>query len=243
MHFAKPNSAYFTEILAQLGWPTDQPVCMVGNYFQHDILPLQDLDIPGYLIDNGNDSKTISKTDGVTTGSLENLIPWLDSVAFQNTTPRYDQPAAILSILRSTPGAVASLTRSLTQPNWESLDPQTKVNSFDIITQFNNYEQNNLPAFSTFCQPNLGLDIEAQISHDCREEIQKTAVFPNPTMIDFYTSRSIFISQLDLLPRERWSEVIDHPIFGRKTIFECLNQFAANDQRLLHQLRTNIDLL
>lgn len=243
MHFAKPNSAYYAEILAQLGWPPDQPVCMVGNYYQHDILPLQDLDIPGYLIDNGHNSSTLPKTTGVTTGSLDNLIPWLDSIALQNTSPRYDQPEAILSILRSTPGAVASLTRLLTQSSWECPNPKTEENCTDIITRFNQCEQSNLTAFSALWQRNLELDIETQISHDCHEEIQKTAVFPIPALIDFYRSRSIFISHLDLLPRERWLEIIDHPIFGRNTIWSCLDQLAANDRRLLHQLRTKIDLL
>jgi FMN phosphatase YigB (HAD superfamily) len=37
-HFAKPNPAYYAEILAQLGWP-NQPAAMVGNSLEDDILP------------------------------------------------------------------------------------------------------------------------------------------------------------------------------------------------------------
>ncbi|TLN19235.1 HAD family hydrolase, partial [bacterium] len=38
LHYAKPNPAYYAEILAQLAWP-EQPVAMVGNSLTDDIQP------------------------------------------------------------------------------------------------------------------------------------------------------------------------------------------------------------
>ncbi len=243
MHFAKPNSAYFAEILAQLGWPPEQPVCMAGNYYKHDILPLQCLGIPGYLIENGHDSEQNTSIEGISAGPLENLIPWMDSIASQVSPPAYNQPDAILSILRSTPGALATLTRRLKQSDWDFAKNKESRNSSEIVSQLNTYERLNSEVFSNLWQERHGEDQEEQIYLLCQDEIQNSAEYPNQTLIDFYYRRSILINNLDDLPRELWNEIIDHPLFGRKTIFDCLNQLAANDRHLLHQIKTTIDLL
>jgi HAD superfamily hydrolase (TIGR01549 family) len=51
LHFAKPNPAYYAEILAQLGWP-DGPVCMIGDNLSDDILPAAMLGISTLLLSN-----------------------------------------------------------------------------------------------------------------------------------------------------------------------------------------------
>ncbi|MDZ4158628.1 MAG: HAD hydrolase-like protein, partial [Anaerolineaceae bacterium] len=44
-HYAKPQTAYYAEILAQLGW-LSQPAVMVGNSLEDDILPASRLGLP-----------------------------------------------------------------------------------------------------------------------------------------------------------------------------------------------------
>ena len=48
-HFAKPNPAFYAEILGQLGWP-DNPAVMVGNSLTDDILPAQAIGLPAFLV-------------------------------------------------------------------------------------------------------------------------------------------------------------------------------------------------
>jgi FMN phosphatase YigB (HAD superfamily) len=49
MHFAKPHATYYAEILAYLGYP-GEPVLMIGNDLDDDILPAQKMGIPGFWL-------------------------------------------------------------------------------------------------------------------------------------------------------------------------------------------------
>jgi HAD superfamily hydrolase (TIGR01549 family) len=59
-HFSKPDPAYYTELLAQVGWPAD-PVAMVGDDLEMDIMPAAMLGIPAYWITEGGSIQTHEK--------------------------------------------------------------------------------------------------------------------------------------------------------------------------------------
>jgi len=48
-HFAKPNPAYYAEMLARLGWP-EGPVVMVGNELVNDVSPARQSGLPVFCI-------------------------------------------------------------------------------------------------------------------------------------------------------------------------------------------------
>src|SRR5512133_2253210 len=48
-HFAKPNPAFFAEILAQLGWPSQRAV-VVGNSLEDDLIPAAQLGLPVFWV-------------------------------------------------------------------------------------------------------------------------------------------------------------------------------------------------
>ncbi len=52
-HFAKPNSAYYAEVLAALNWP-DGPVLMVGDDLDRDIIPAHQLGLSTFWIRSPN---------------------------------------------------------------------------------------------------------------------------------------------------------------------------------------------
>jgi FMN phosphatase YigB (HAD superfamily) len=76
-HFAKPNPAFYAELLGRFGWPRG-PILMVGNDPDHDIQAAQRMGIPTFWISNG-----MPYPDGLTSpsasGTLEDIIPWLES--------------------------------------------------------------------------------------------------------------------------------------------------------------------
>jgi len=49
-HFSKSHTAYYAEILGRLGWP-DEPVLMVGNDADRDLMPAHRLGLKTYFID------------------------------------------------------------------------------------------------------------------------------------------------------------------------------------------------
>ncbi len=81
--FSKPSPEYYAEILAKIGW-NDEPVVMIGNSYEDDILPAQAIGITTYHIHH---SSEIQKPAGVGSHSLENFYPWLDTHLEQRTLP------------------------------------------------------------------------------------------------------------------------------------------------------------
>lgn len=73
-HFTKPNSAYYQEILDEIGATSDQCV-MVGNDVEMDILPALKIGIKCFRI-NGNDPWTPSDPN-IGAGSQSDVIPWI----------------------------------------------------------------------------------------------------------------------------------------------------------------------
>ena len=53
-HFAKPQPAYFMEVMARIGWPEDGIVVVVGDNLERDILPAIKLGLPAFWVHSGS---------------------------------------------------------------------------------------------------------------------------------------------------------------------------------------------
>jgi FMN phosphatase YigB (HAD superfamily) len=75
MHFSKPHAAYYSEMLAYLGYP-DEPVIMIGNDLNDDILAADKLGIPGFWLTL---SEPIQGDNGAyhPSGTYQNLTDYL----------------------------------------------------------------------------------------------------------------------------------------------------------------------
>ena len=71
-HFAKPNPAYFAEVLARLGWP-EGDVLMVGDDLEQDIIPASRLGIATYWINSEDTQDDPGEAVEFTRGSLGEL--------------------------------------------------------------------------------------------------------------------------------------------------------------------------
>jgi FMN phosphatase YigB (HAD superfamily) len=106
-HFSKPNPAFFAELLAQLGWP-DQPVVMIGNSLEDDILPAALFNIPAFWLNEHQSSlpENIHPLSGQ--GKINELYDWIKKIEAANFQQKWSSPASILAILKSTPAALAT---------------------------------------------------------------------------------------------------------------------------------------
>ena len=114
-HFAKPNPAYFLEVLAQSGWP-DGPTVMIGNDWEADIAPAQQLGIATFYVGENGYAKPSSLSSPHNSGQLDQILPWIDELNLDDLIPKYDTPTAISGILRSTPAALQSLLAGCQRP-------------------------------------------------------------------------------------------------------------------------------
>lgn len=114
-HFAKPNPAFFAEILGQIGWP-EGPVVMVGNDKEADILPAQKFGLATYWVTEDREDEHRCSVDWEppwASGGLNKLLPWIEGMTYEQLLPRLNTPTAIVSTLRSTPAVIQTLLSGL----------------------------------------------------------------------------------------------------------------------------------
>jgi FMN phosphatase YigB (HAD superfamily) len=78
-HFAKPNPAYYSEILSYIGKPS-QPAGMIGNSMKEDILPALAAGIPAFLVIN-NGIQSDKLPDGCQCGTLKDAVTWAQELS------------------------------------------------------------------------------------------------------------------------------------------------------------------
>lgn len=114
-HFAKPNPAFFAEILGQIGWP-EGPVVMVGNDHEADILPARRFGLATFWVTDSEEEEHHCSMDWEppwASGKLSKLLPWIEGMSNEQLMPRYNTPTAIVSTLKSTPAVLQTLLSDL----------------------------------------------------------------------------------------------------------------------------------
>ena len=109
-HFAKPNPAYFAEILAQLGWP-EGPAIMVGNDEQNDTLPAQSAGLATFLIREIEPSSSPEWDTPHFQGNFRDIAPWLDRFEGLHLQADCATAESLRAVLVSTPAAFDILVR------------------------------------------------------------------------------------------------------------------------------------
>ena len=84
MHASKPHPAYYHEVLAHLGRQPDECI-MVGDDWEHDIIPATSVGIPSYWITEPDDQPPEQRLLCVGQGALSDLLAWLRDADFQRS--------------------------------------------------------------------------------------------------------------------------------------------------------------
>ncbi|GEM_PF-83874 len=109
MHFSKPRPTYYAEILAYLGYP-EEPVLMIGNDLDDDILPAQKLGVPGFWL---TASEPIQGSNGShhPSGAYRNLAEYLANDFQPVDIYRTTSQLVYTSILKATLAALDTYSR------------------------------------------------------------------------------------------------------------------------------------
>lgn len=235
MHFAKPTSEYYAEILAQLGWP-QQPVCMVGNSLEFDILPPNKLGIYGYYLTNDTEDSSTPNSELNTYGTLEGLIPWFDFIASKGIENDCDHFESLMCKLKSTPAALTTLTRHLSSSQWLKPFNDLEGSISNAIDESLCSEKEIFHAVMRDFNVTRNQPRDESISQAIQQEIQRTALYPNQSLIDFCSLRSILLESIDFFPVESINNEIQHPSLGSISLLELLKHISATDKVLLRRI-------
>jgi len=229
-HFAKPNPAYFAELMAKLAWP-EGPIVMVGNSLTDDMIAANQVGLATFWVTQNDASTPDNQFQPNGHGALADFIPWLDSVNPDSLLPNFMMPSAILATLRSTPALLYSQCASLSSEAWTRHPIAGEWSAIEILCHLLDTDTEvNLPRLrKTFQETNpfiAGIDTDAWA--DARHYIQRDCL---QALKDFVTARLELISFLESLSPDDWQHPARHAVFGPISLQE-MAIFAASHDRL-----------
>ena len=240
-HFAKPNPAFFSELLGRIGWPR-QATIMVGDVPQEDIQTAQLMGIPTFWVSNGQ-----AYPEGLPSpnaaGALEDIIPWLDGVPDEDLMPNYALPSAVIGTMRGIPSALLGLTSTLPKAAWTNHHVADEWSLTEIACHLRDVEREiNLPRLNKIISednpfiPGVDSDVWAT-TRDYRSQDGPAALH------EFVSTR---IETLDLLSKlllPDWKRPVQHAIFGPTNLAEITSFMGGHDRLHVRQLYAQTSLL
>jgi hypothetical protein len=243
-HFAKPNPAYFAEVLGRMGWP-EGPVVMVGDDIERDLPGSVALGLPTYWI-NPSDGTGPSGIALAGRGSIADLRPWLESTGPSTLEPSFSAPGPLVAILLSTPAVIFGLLGPSLNPEQTAgsvLKRRPVPNEWsltEILCHLRDTElEINLPRFRMLLEleepfiPARDTDSWA-IKRDYQNQDATQA------LLAFATARVQTVNLLRSIKNE-WQRKARHAIFGPTDLQELVKFIAEHDKLHIRQIRSNVE--
>jgi len=230
-HYTKPNPAFFAEFLGQMGWP-EGPVVMVGDDQSADITSACQMGLSTFWV-TPNQVRSPDKRH--TSGKLEDVLPWLDSVSPEQLLPDLNSPSALLAILQSTPAVMDHFMREIPSEQWSSRLASDKWGLGEIVCHLRDVDSEvNIPRVEKILReinpfiPGIDSDQWAEErqypSQDCRQAFQ-----------DFNLTRNILVSTFEKVESSDWWRQARHAILGPIRLQELVGIIASHDRLHIQQ--------
>lgn len=234
-HFAKPNPAYFAELLGQLGCP-NQPSVMLGDDLELDLLPSARMGIPGYWLNPGSASLPEQNHPLSTAGDLKSFPAWAREICQKLPEPPADTTSSLLPALKAAPAAMQSLAARLPTQKWNVRPVPHEWSLTEIFCHLRDVESEvNLPRIEQICQqenPFLpGIDTDAWAAsrqYACQDGEQALQAY--------FQARTRLTTALDCLGDCCWERTARHAIFGPTRLFELATFMSTHDRSHIRQI-------
>ena len=235
-HFAKPNPAYLAELLAHLGWP-DNPVVMVGDDLANDVGAANGLGIPSFWVTDKEALPGGNKYKPSAYGSLADFHSWLSKSALQSLEPDFENPRALMAILRSTPAAIDAICRDLPLHAWTKRPGSGEWCQTEIICHLRDVDREvNLPRIKTLLNENNpflpGMDTDPWAEE--RYYINQDGPL---ALAHFSAARQRLLKLLENLSPQDWQRSARHAILGPSSLLELVSIIASHDRLHIKQFQ------
>lgn len=234
-HFAKPEPAYFAELLARMGWP-DGPVVMVGDDMERDIIPASSLGLATYYVGRSEMPSNGKDCPPTASGSLQDLIGWLENIPEKDITPAYNTPSAIVAILRSTPAVLDTLCREIPVDSWVSHPIQGEWSLTEILCHLRDVENEvNIQRFEKVLTEENPF-IAGRDTDQWAQERRYIEQDGRLALDQFTAARVKILEKLENLTDGAWDLPARHTIFGPTRLVELASIAAAHDRLHIQQV-------
>lgn len=233
-HFAKPNPAYYTEFLG-IASPSAGPVVMVGNDPVSDIAAANQAGLATFWLDDG----VLAPPSGTETHhrhtSLDEFLPWLDSIPLDSLIPNYASLQAIMAVLMGTAAVMDTLSRWIPAHAWMQKPNPDEWSLVEIICHLRDVDlEVNLPRFRKVIQETNPF-IPGKDTDPWAAERQYILQDCMAALDSYLVARIELLSLLESLTPEDWQRPARHAILGPTTIQELAGIIASHDRLHIQQ--------
>jgi FMN phosphatase YigB (HAD superfamily) len=232
-HFAKPNPAYFSELLGQLGRDNSLPV-MIGNSLEMDILPAEKVGIPTFWLTKENEHPDHSNAISAQ-GDYNRLRQWILETSSKSVQIEAHTIESLLAELNATPAVMDAFLRK-NDDGIQHYNPDPGEWSFvEVLGHLKDSDSEvNFPRFKEMLE-NENLS-HAGVEVDSRVRTQNYAdADASSLMNEFFSIRSRFIQLIEGFPEELWYRKVNHAVFGPTCLSELLHFIVTHDHLHIHQ--------
>lgn len=234
-HFSKPEPAYFAELLARMGWPAG-PVVIVGDDLKRDVASGRRMGFPVFWIAHEGVSAKDGPLGPSASGSLGDILPWIDSTPVESLRPNFNRPDSLMAILYSTPAALDSICRNLPDAVWNASPQPGEWCLTEIACHLRDVEQEvNIPRVRRMLgESNPFLSGE---DTDPWAEVRGYRFQDGlEALRQFIAARLEMIAMLEAMPQDCWQAPARHAIFGPTTLLEVVSIQCAHDRAHIQQV-------
>jgi FMN phosphatase YigB (HAD superfamily) len=231
-HFAKPNPAYFAEMLGRMGWPNGG-VIMVGNDLKDDITPANQLGLATFWV---NDAEICLDSPQQACGNLTHIQDWISRFPVEQFIPRYHTSASHMATLRSTPAVLDTLFHELPKSLWNTRPRTDEWALVEIICHLRDVDvEVNIPRIDMMLKQNNPFitAIDTDVWATQRNYIQEDGV---KAFEEFIVGRTRLLNLLDTIDHKSWHCSARHAIFGPTTLLEIVSFMAGHERLHIRQV-------
>ena len=232
-HFTKPNPAYFAEVLGRLGWP-DDPVLMVGNDVEQDLIPAAALGLATYHSTDITPSTNGFQPTG--SGRIGELRAWLEGVDPAALMPDFSAPASLLALLRASPAALAGLLGPLPAEALRARITDEEWSVTEVLCHLRDVERE-------VDQPRIRKILDEEepfIAAEMPDEWAKPRSYQDQdgmgALREFTALRIQTLEMLTGLEPDQWSRKARHSILGPTSLQEMVGFNAEHDRLHIQQI-------
>jgi FMN phosphatase YigB (HAD superfamily) len=232
-HFAKPDLAFYAELMGRLGWPQG-PAVMVGDDLERDILPVRRLGLPAFWI--SDDPAPSDENPSIAgQGKIEDVFTWLDRIPDEHLKPDFTSVESMLASLRATPATLDSLTRNTPIEAYSQRPKPGEWCLTEIFCHLRDVEAEvNLWRLEKVMEEEYPF-LAGKDTDPWAEERRYILQDGVKAYQQFLVARMKVLDLLEALEPEDWERPARHAIFGPTRLVELVNIMAGHDRIHLQQ--------
>ncbi|HET7010816.1 MAG TPA: HAD family hydrolase [Anaerolineales bacterium] len=228
-HFAKPDPAYFGEILGRMGWRPGDAV-MVGNDPAADLEPAASVGMAVFRVGpaaNGD----------VAEGDLHAAAEWIRNRVDSPPAHAAPLPAGIIGRLRGQMAALHHLTRFLSPADWTRRPDSAGRSPVEIVCHLRDMETEvTLPRLEAIRREHNPF-LPAPDTTRWVVDRQYARQSGPPAFRQLADQRALLLDSLETLAPDEWARPARHALLGPTTLAEVLSTSAEHELVHLADLR------